>query len=81
LDVIETKNLGHLLHSIHSHLQQRILLPTMVFLDLRFLQQQLKVGFGFVYIISLFTLESNFVLSLVTLYLFIKNIFSFRNNN
>ncbi len=41
-----------------------------VFLDFRFLHQQLKVRWGpdFVYIISLFTFESGIVLSLITLY-------------
>jgi hypothetical protein len=44
-EVTGTKILGLLLHAIHSHLHHRILLPPpMVFLDLRFLQQQLKVG-------------------------------------
>ena len=40
------KILRLLLHAIRSHLHQRILLPPMVFLDLRILQQQLKVDQG-----------------------------------
>jgi hypothetical protein len=46
-----------------------------VFLDLRFTKQQLKVGGGFVYNISLFTFESSIVPSLITLYLNINNLF------
>jgi hypothetical protein len=41
LDVIGTKILSLLLHAIHSHLHRQNLLPLMVFLDLRFLHQQL----------------------------------------
>ncbi len=55
---------------------------SMVFLDLRFLQQQPKVGawgLGFVYIISMITFECSNVLSLITLYFYIINIFH-RNN-
>ncbi len=54
LDVIEKKILRLLLLAIHSHLNQQSLLPPMVFLYLRFQQQQLTVGggFGIVYIIS-----------------------------
>jgi hypothetical protein len=50
----------------------------MVFFDLRFLQQQLKMGGGlaFFYIISLFTFESSIVLSLITFYFIYKGIFS-----
>jgi hypothetical protein len=59
MNVLGQKILRLLLHSILGHLHQRILLHPMFFLDLRFLQQQLKVGgeLGFVYIISLFTCE------------------------
>jgi hypothetical protein len=39
------KDFCSMLH-IHSHLHQLILLPPMVFLDLRFLQQHLEVGGG-----------------------------------
>jgi hypothetical protein len=52
---------------LFSHLQLRILLPPMVFLDLRNLQQQLKTGRGLGF--SLFTFQSSIVLSLITLYL------------
>jgi hypothetical protein len=33
-----------MLFTLHSHLQQLIFITPMVFLDLRFLQQQMKVG-------------------------------------
>jgi hypothetical protein len=46
----------------------------MIFWNLRFIQQQLKVGGGFVYIISFFTFES-IAPSLITLYLNINNLF------
>ncbi len=38
-------------------------------------------GLGFVYIISLFSLERSIVLSLITLYLYINTSFPHRNNN
>jgi hypothetical protein len=59
-------------------------LAPMVFLDLRFLQQQVKEGGGgsrFVYIISLFTFESRIVLYSIILYLYINASFPHRNNN
>jgi hypothetical protein len=50
-DVIGTKILSFLLHAIHSHLLQLILLPSMVFLHVRFL----KVGGGaWLYLFYLF---------------------------
>jgi hypothetical protein len=42
LDLIGTKILRLLLHGIHSHVHHRSLRPIMVFLDLKFLQQQLE---------------------------------------
>jgi hypothetical protein len=38
-------------------------------------------GLGFVYILSLFSFESNIVISFITLYLYINTSFSSRNNN
>jgi hypothetical protein len=60
----------------------RLYSPPMVFLDLRFLQQQLKSGGGpgFVYIIYLLTYESNIVIYLSTLYLYVNASFHHRNN-
>jgi hypothetical protein len=69
LDIIETKILRPLHHAIHSHLHQRILVSPIVFLNLRFLEQQLKVGGG----LALFTVA--FVLSLIKLYLYVNTSF------
>jgi hypothetical protein len=79
LDVIGTKVLTHLrlsLHAINSH--QRILLPTMVFWDSKFLHQQLKVGEGVGS--ALVTLSLCFSLNVALYFLFshityIKNTF------
>jgi hypothetical protein len=57
LDLMGTEILKLLLHAIHSNLHQRILVPPMVFLVLRFLQQQLKVHGG----LALFTLSLYFL--------------------
>jgi hypothetical protein len=60
-----------MIFTVNSTMQ--LILPTpMVFLDFKFLHQQLKVGLGlgFVYIISLFTFEKIIVLNLITLYLY-----------
>jgi hypothetical protein len=59
-DVIGTKNLRLLLHAIHSHLHQLILLTFL----------------GLVCIFSLFTFESSNVLSIITLYLYLNTSFS-----
>jgi hypothetical protein len=63
---------------LFSHLHRRILHPRIVFLDLRFLQQQLKVGVGLALFISLFTIESTIVLSLITLYFYLNTFFPYR---
>jgi hypothetical protein len=74
LDVIGTKILRLLLHAIHSHIHQLILLLPYGFLGLEISTATAESGWGlgFVYIISLFTFESSIVLSLITLYLYVN---------
>ncbi len=57
LDVIGTKIFKLLLHAVHCHIHQSILVPPMVFLDLRLQKQQLKVGVG----LAWFTLSLYFL--------------------
>jgi hypothetical protein len=68
------KKISVLLDAIHSHLRQLILLPPMVFLYLRFLQQQLKVGED----LALFKFSLCF--SLIPLYLYTNTCFPYRNH-
>jgi hypothetical protein len=61
-----------LLHAIHSHPP-----PPHGFLGLEIsaATAENRWGLGFVYIISLFTFESSIVLSLISLYVYIKHLF------
>ncbi len=74
LDVIGTKILRLLLHCIHSHLHQLILLTPLGFLRLELCTatDESTWELGFVCIISLFTFESSILLSLITIYLTIN---------
>ncbi len=87
LDVIGTKILRLLLIAIQSHLSPADFTPpSLVFLDLRFLQQQLKVVGSFV----LFTLSLWLPLKVALLFLLLRFIYIYcivnrsfphRNNN
>jgi hypothetical protein len=82
LSVIGTKILGLLLHAIHSHLRQLILLPPMVFLDLRFLHQQLKMDGGLaMYTLSLCLPLKVVLFFILLLFIDINTSFHHRNNN
>jgi hypothetical protein len=82
LDVIETKILRLLPHAIHSHLHQLISsLHGFLGLENSTATVESRWGLGFVYIISLFTLESSIAFSPIILYLYINIYFHHRNNN
>jgi hypothetical protein len=81
LSVIGTKAWRLLLQAIHNHLHHLILLNDFLGLEISTQTAESRWRLRFVYIISLFTFESNIVLSLVTLYLHINTAFPHRNNN
>ncbi len=80
LDIIGTKILRLLLHAIHSHLHQLIQLSPYGFLGLEISAESRWGAWVVVYIIFMFTFESNIVLYLITLYLCINLSLSHRNN-
>jgi hypothetical protein len=67
-----------MLNAINSNIHQLILLPPIVFLDMSFLQQQLKVGVGLAFLYDLFVFLSSFSYFIL---FYVNKSFSHRNNN
>jgi hypothetical protein len=85
LDVIETKILRLLPHAIHSRLHKLISAPPppldFLGLEISTATAKSRVMALLCYIISLFTFESNIVLSLFTFYFYINSYFPNTKNN